>query len=194
MMQFGAANTIEMLARNAENASSIAAAGAIPLLVQLLDPGDGPPALMQGTAAQTLGYLAVNAEDAVTIVDAGAVPLLVQLLKPGPRVDVQQVATGALAHLGTNAEVAQRSAVEALSGLAANAENAVTIASSGAIPPLAQLLRNNATKDVAARALEAIRRGIAANRAAVAAAKASADVAHEMEGLGIDIPSDVQTS
>jgi hypothetical protein len=58
-----------------------------------------------------------------------------------------------------------------------------TPASAGAIPPLAQLLRgdaDNETKAVAEEALEYIRRGIGAkNRAAVAAAKASADMVQD---------------
>jgi hypothetical protein len=48
------------------------------------------------------------------------------------------------------------------------------------------------TKANAEKALKAIRNGIAANRAA--AAKASADVVQEMEALGVDSPSDAQTS
>jgi hypothetical protein len=132
-------------------------------------------------AAATLHYLAVNAEDAVTIASAGAIPLLVQLLKPGTRDDVQHNAAGAL------------------SRIAANSENAVTITivTAGAIPLLAQLLRSGAdndTKAAASLALEAIRRGVAANRAAVAAAKASADVAHAMERLGVDSSSDALSS
>jgi hypothetical protein len=154
-VQVCAANAISVLARNVENASSISAAGAIPRLVQFLDPGDGPPALMQGMAAATLGRLSVHAEDAVTIAAAGAIPLLVPL-KPGPRAEVQNAAF-------------------ALWRLAANSENAVTIAAAGAIPPLAQLLRSDADdaiKSIAASALETIRTGIAKNRAAVAAATA----------------------
>jgi hypothetical protein len=111
---------------------------------------------MQGMAAATLGRLSVHAEDAVTIAAAGAIPLLVPL-KPGPRAEVQNAAF-------------------ALWRLAANSENAVTIASAGAIPPLAQLLRSDAddkTKTAASLALEAIRRGVAANRAAAAAAAKS---------------------
>jgi hypothetical protein len=91
----------------------------------------------------------------------------------------------------------QKWAARALQRLAADSENAVTIASSGAIPPLAQLLKSGADDDiklVATGALEAIRNGIAANRAAVAAAKASADMAHAMEGLGVDNPSGAHTS
>jgi hypothetical protein len=125
-----------------------------------------------------LGCLAVNAEDAATITSAGAVPLLVQLLKPGPQVP----------------DVPLRAA-HVLCRLAANAETAVIIAAAGAIPLLAQLLKpgsDDATKAVATQALEALRKGVAVNRAAVAAAKAaSAEMVQAMEGLGVDSSSDV---
>jgi hypothetical protein len=140
---------------------------------------------MQEMAATTLGDLALNAEDAVTIASAGAIPLLVQLLKPGTRDGVQ----------GRRSTVGRAAGVLML--LAANSENAVTIASAGAIPPLAQLSRSGPDDDiklVATRALEAIRNGIASNRAAVAAAKASATMVQEMDALGVDSPSDAQTS
>jgi hypothetical protein len=174
MVQVYAVNVAMALAAIRENAAHIAAAGAIPLLVQFLDPGDGPPAMMQGMAAETLGRIAANAENAVTIASAGAIPLLVQLLKPGS--EMQQNAAGALQILA-----------------AANAENAVTIAAGGAIPALAQLLRSDAGDDAktnATQALEAIRSGIAKDRAA----KASADMVQAMKGLGVDSPSDAQTS
>jgi vacuolar protein 8 len=231
VVQVAAVSAALALAANTENAAQLAAAGAITLLVQFLDPGDGPPALMQGMAADTLGSVAKNAEDAVTIVDAGAIPLLVQLLKPGSPGDVQGCAVRALgvlaasgnsetvAHIAANGAITllvqfldpklqisirngtpermQQCAAAAVAILAlANSENAVTIAAAGAIPPLAQLSRIGAednTKAAAAHALEAIRRGIVANRAAVAAARASADTAQAMEGLGVDSPSDAQS-
>jgi hypothetical protein len=62
LVQVAAVGAIGIIARHAGNAASIAAAGAIPLLVQFLDPGDGPPALMQGVAAETLRFLTVNAD------------------------------------------------------------------------------------------------------------------------------------
>jgi hypothetical protein len=89
--------------------------------------------------------------------------------------------------------------------LATHSENAVTIATAGGamtlnpavFPPLAQLLfRSGADDDikaVAVDALEAIRKGVAENRAAAGAAKASADVVQAMERLGVDSPSDVQS-
>jgi hypothetical protein len=176
MVQVYATNAIMYLVEIAEHLASISAAGAIPLLVQFLDPGDGPPAFMQEMAADTLGTLAFNAEDAVTIVGFGAVPLLVHLLGPGSLSGVHG------------------SAARAVGILAENSENAVTIAASGAIPLLAQLLRNDDTKNIAAKALQAIRRGFAVNRAAVAAAKASAAMVQEMEALGVASPSDARTS
>jgi hypothetical protein len=191
MAQVFAVDAILNLTQKAEAASSIAASDAIPLLVQLLDPGDGPPAMMQGTAAAVLRNLAENSEDAaVTIAAAGAIPLLVQLLKPGSGCRQESLMSS-----GELDVVIQTKAAGALYYLAANSENAVTIAAAGAIPPLARLSRSDAddvTKAAAAGALEAIRKGIAENRAAVAAAKASADLGQEMDGLGVDGPSDLQ--
>jgi hypothetical protein len=79
LVQVSAVGTLLGLAPNSENAALIAAAGAIPLLVHFLDPGDGPPAMMQGYAAEALGRLAVSAGDAATIAASCAIPLLVQL-------------------------------------------------------------------------------------------------------------------
>jgi hypothetical protein len=177
VVQVYATSALSSLATNVENAAHIVSAGAIPRLVQFLDPGDGPPAVMQGIAASTLGLLAVRSGDyAATIASAGAIPLLVQLLKPGSPAGMRY------------------SAALVLAKIASNAENAVTTASAGAIPPLAELLRSGAdeTKGVAAAALEAIRNGISENRAVAAAAKASEDMAQAMEGLGVESPSDAQ--
>jgi hypothetical protein len=76
-VQVAAAMAIMGLARHTLVAPRIVAAGAIPLLVQLLDPRDGPPAGMQKMAAGALCRLAVNAADAAIISGAGAIPLLV---------------------------------------------------------------------------------------------------------------------
>jgi hypothetical protein len=82
-----------------------------------------------------------------------------------------------------------------LQRLAAPSENAVTIVTAGAIPLLAQsrIGADDDTKAAATRALETIRSGIAANRAAAAAAKASADMVQAMKGLGVDSPPGAQT-
>jgi hypothetical protein len=130
-------------------------------------------------ALRTLWCLSHNSKNAVAISTAGAVPLLVQLLKPGFPSGVQLSAAETLGHIAF-----------------ANAEDAITIAAAGAVSPLAQLMRrsDDETKYVAADALEYIRRGIAKNRAAAAAAKASAAVVQEMDSLGVDGPSDMQTS
>jgi hypothetical protein len=99
-------------------------------VVQFLDPGDGPPAIMQGMAAQALGCLAANAEDAVTTVALGVIPLLVQFLKP--------VSPGPVSYAHATEDLPAHAAVS-LWRLAAYSENAVTIASAGAIPLLVQL-------------------------------------------------------
>jgi hypothetical protein len=100
--------------------ASIAAAGAIPLLVQLLVPGT--PGEVQEVAAGLLCDLALMAENAVDVVTAGAIPRLVQLLAPDSPVQVQ------------------RKAAEALSNLAQRTADMETIVGGGAIPRLVQLL------------------------------------------------------
>ncbi|KAG1658547.1 hypothetical protein FOA52_004574 [Chlamydomonas sp. UWO 241] len=67
---------------------TIVAAGAIPLLVQLLGPG--PPPAAQWEAAGTLMSLASQASVVTSglIIAADAIPLLVQLLGPGPEADL----------------------------------------------------------------------------------------------------------
>jgi hypothetical protein len=99
---------------------AIAAAGAIPQLVQLLGPGSTHD-LQQGAAAAltNLGYQ--NDVNKAAIASAGAIPPLVQL-RSGSPADVQEAA------------------VRALVSLSYHDDNAVTIAASGAIPSLVQLL------------------------------------------------------
>jgi hypothetical protein len=179
MVQCHAVSLTSILALNTEIAARIAAAGAIPLLVQFLDPGDGPPVRMQGMAAQALAGIAENGKDAITVASAGAIPLLVQLLKPGALTGVQRSAPCWCA-------------AWALCNLAANSDRAASIATAGAILPLVQLSRSgadDAIKHIATDALEAIRKGVAENRAA-AAAKGRADVVQAMEELGVGSPSD----
>ncbi|KAG1669985.1 hypothetical protein FOA52_016246 [Chlamydomonas sp. UWO 241] len=143
--------------------------------------------------AGALKVLAANTETdetAVMIAAAGAIPPLVKMLKlpseyHGPA-DPVPVTSGQM----------QQTAAAALLVLARTAENAVAIVAAGAIPLLVQLSRSDADADTqaaAADALEAIRSGVAKNRAAIAAAKASADIVHKMERLGVGNPSDVQT-
>jgi hypothetical protein len=70
------------LARNVDIGATIAAAGAIPLLVQLLvQLVPGSSALVQVVGA--LRELVRSVDIALTIAAAGAIPPLVQLLAPG---------------------------------------------------------------------------------------------------------------
>ena len=80
------------LAVDAEDCNTIAAAGAIPLLVQLLTEGRDSA---KEQAAGALGNLTANAENQKTIAVAGAIPLLVQLLSEG-RDGAKEHAAGAL--------------------------------------------------------------------------------------------------
>ena len=66
------------LARNSENKVSIAAAGAIPLLVVLLQSGTE---VAKGNATAALWNLSTNVDNRVSIAVAGAIPLLVALLQ-----------------------------------------------------------------------------------------------------------------
>jgi predicted metalloprotease with PDZ domain len=161
-MQVNAASALYIISMVDENRGPIAAAGAIPPLVQLLSTSRS----VTRSATGALRNLAQDADIAVTIAAAGAITPLVVLLG-ATDVMVQQSAAGALRNL---ARVA-----------------AVTIAAAGAIPPLAQLSRSDTTTVAAAAgaALDAIRAGIAANRAAVAAARASAELVQAMEGAHI---------
>ncbi|KAG1667241.1 hypothetical protein FOA52_009806 [Chlamydomonas sp. UWO 241] len=141
---------------------AIAAAGAIPPLVQLLRAGCS---VVQLHAATSLANLALIADSQVAIADAGAVPPLVKLLGPASSAEVQEAAAAALGNLaqqhagnfdtiaaagdvpllvqllgpGSSAKV-QATAAVTLGNLALNAENVVTIAAAGAIPPLVLML------------------------------------------------------
>jgi HEAT repeat protein len=110
---------------------TIAAAGAITFLVQLLG---GSPDGVRKAASSALAGLADDANNCITIGDAGAIPILVQLLGPGSATEVQQNAAETLSRLAAgrpapgpqpaNAENAKRRA------------NAFIIAAAGAIPLL----------------------------------------------------------
>ncbi|KAG1666984.1 hypothetical protein FOA52_004267 [Chlamydomonas sp. UWO 241] len=166
-MQGKAALALAVLTRY--DAAIIAAAGAIPPLVQLL--GSGYLAVVQQMAAQALWNLTLNDDNKVTIAGSGAIPPLVQLL--GSR---------------SPAKVQHRAAL-ALSSLARIANNAVTIAAAGAIPPLAQLLGSSSPANVqkaAAWALSALGDSSADIRAAIDAAEASANTLQQMKALGLD--------
>ncbi|KAG1675581.1 hypothetical protein FOA52_014169 [Chlamydomonas sp. UWO 241] len=157
-----------ILSENADNVATIAAAGAIPSLVQLLKATSA--AEVQLSAAGALHNLAQNADNQVMIAAAGSIPPLVQLL-------------GTISPSGV-----QRNAAATLMILSADADNQVTIAAAGAIPPLVLLLRpgsDDLLKEVATRALETLGHSNTKNRAAVAVAGASAgvDVLEKMERL-----------
>ncbi|KAG1667909.1 hypothetical protein FOA52_013670 [Chlamydomonas sp. UWO 241] len=66
------------MAHNNQNKITIAAAGAIPRLVRLLEAGSPPS--VQGNAARALAMLALNAANAATIAGAGAINPVVQLM------------------------------------------------------------------------------------------------------------------
>ncbi|KAG1653692.1 hypothetical protein FOA52_006415 [Chlamydomonas sp. UWO 241] len=101
-----------------EARNAVAAAGAIPALVRLLDPKS--TAYVQTAAARALGKLAFNHTlNRAIISAAGAIPTLVQLLGPELSADVQYTAAGALRDL--SAGHAQNQAAITGSGAAAGA-------------------------------------------------------------------------
>jgi hypothetical protein len=94
MMQGMAAETLGSLAYDAEDAVTIASAGAIPLLVQLLKPG--PRADVRKVAAGALCNLAANSDNAASIATAGAILPLAQLARSDADDDTKAVAAKAL--------------------------------------------------------------------------------------------------
>jgi hypothetical protein len=119
-------------------AVAIAAAGAVPLLVQLLGPGSSEN--VQLHAAGVLATIAgTNAENAVAAVDAGAVLLLVQLLGTGKTALAQQNAAGTLLNVARNAK-----------------SSVAIITAAGAIPALVQLRRSATSDDLMLVASQAL--------------------------------------
>jgi hypothetical protein len=96
-MQASAANALDDMSQEGghEARAAIAAAGAIPALVQLLA-SDSPE--VQVTTTSALSSLARGPPQQSAIAAAGAIPLLVQLLG-STDADVREVATDALLHL-----------------------------------------------------------------------------------------------
>lgn len=123
----------DMATVSAENRAMIAAAGAIPPLIHLLQQGG---ANEQIQAAAALKWLAIEGENKTTIAAAGAIPVLVQLLDSDTAGVVEQAA-------------------DALKQLAVDAENKKIIAAVGAIPLLVKLLSHD-TAGVVEQAADAI--------------------------------------
>ncbi|KAG1656168.1 hypothetical protein FOA52_008707 [Chlamydomonas sp. UWO 241] len=89
----------------------------------------------------------------------------------------------------SSTEETQASTSEALLRLAFNGETAAIIAAAGAIPRLVQLLgpgSYDVTKQVALQALQVLRDSNADNRAAIAAAGATANLLQEMQAQSIE--------
>ncbi|KAG1674399.1 hypothetical protein FOA52_012926 [Chlamydomonas sp. UWO 241] len=134
---------------------NIAAAGAIPRLVQLLGPHS--TATVQRAAASALCSLAYGHTENQSAI-AGAIPRLVQLLGCGSAENVQVASAQALANLA-----------------AWHAVNQSKIVASGAVPTLVQLLGPESSEDVqqaAADALSDLAASHADNQAAITAAGA----------------------
>ncbi|KAJ8599422.1 hypothetical protein CTAYLR_008006 [Chrysophaeum taylorii] len=157
------ARVLSQLACNDENKKTIAKAGAIPVLVKLVEGGNDNDAAREW-AAGTLQDLAVNDENKISIANAGAIPVLVKLAKDGTD-GAKTRATGALLNLACNSEnqiaianagaipvlielaeggndAARENAAGAMGNLAVNAENQIAIAKAGAIPVLVKLTKD----------------------------------------------------
>jgi len=144
-----------------EHRNWIARAGAIPLLVDLLQSGG------EGTrwAAAALADLACkNADNTVAIAAAGGIAPLVELVRSG-RADAKASAAGALGNL------------------ACNDDNKVAIAAAGGIAPLVEVVRSGCAraKNSAANALQNLAYYNPDNEVAIAAAGAIAPLVALMQ-------------
>ncbi|KAG1659192.1 hypothetical protein FOA52_005670 [Chlamydomonas sp. UWO 241] len=74
---------------------TIAAAGVIPRLVEMLGPGSATDK-QSNASASALAFLALNPWIAFAIAAAGAIPLLVQQLQPGSPAEMRRCAARAL--------------------------------------------------------------------------------------------------
>ncbi|KAG1667949.1 hypothetical protein FOA52_008321 [Chlamydomonas sp. UWO 241] len=151
-MQQNATGALGILSEDSENAATIAAAGAIPLLVRLL--GAGSPAAVQQGAAGALRTLSKHTENVATIAAAGAIPLLVQLLGTGSEAGAQQSAAGVLSRIVLvegSAPIARGVYIPS-----AATENVATIVAAGAVPLLVQLLRPRSGADTQLTATDAL--------------------------------------
>ncbi|KAG1676481.1 hypothetical protein FOA52_002301 [Chlamydomonas sp. UWO 241] len=128
-VQENAAGALMNLALDAGLKVTIAAAGAIPPLVQLLGSGS-PPGVQEAATGVLMTLMTQNTVNQVAMAAAGAIPSLVRLLGAGSPAGVQEWT------------------LVALSCLAENADNQVTIAAAGAIPPLVQLLGSGPPADM----------------------------------------------
>jgi hypothetical protein len=101
MVQAEAVQALRWLAIPAVNKVSLAAAGAVPALVQTLK---AESSAMQETAATALACMALGKDNGVSKATRGAIPCLVQLLaSAAPR--VQEAAAGALQNIASHQTV-----------------------------------------------------------------------------------------
>ena len=146
---------------NSANKVSIARAGAIPPLVQLLGSGSSSSEPARLYAAHTLRNLAAdNGTNSVSIAGAGAIPLLVQLLGSSSNEAVREAAVCALGTLANNTEANRISILD-------------SIARARTIPALVYLLgssNSKAAREHAATALNYLAAQNDANRVSIAAA------------------------
>ncbi|KAG1665297.1 hypothetical protein FOA52_015874 [Chlamydomonas sp. UWO 241] len=162
-MQAGAAYALGEFCVDGEDTemqNAIAAAGAIPSLVQLL--GRDVSTEVQAAAARAVGVLAGgHAQNQVAIAAAGAIPPLLELLGPASSAGVLAEASDALRSLASN-----------------YALNQAAIVASGVIPALVRLLEHaddehdahRYVQAAAACAMRALAEGNAQGEAAISAA------------------------
>ncbi|KAG1675652.1 hypothetical protein FOA52_002361 [Chlamydomonas sp. UWO 241] len=161
-----------------QNADSIAAAGAIPPLVQML--GTHSPPEVQAPAAACLARLVEVPDIAYDVAKAGAIPRLVRLLGDSSQETRESVAfalvnlstrqaghqhefheSGALPGLvalleASNSAQLKMSGCATLGNLALNAKAPGAVRAAGAIPPIVRLLRASTPPEVLLHAARAV--------------------------------------
>ncbi|KAG1663538.1 hypothetical protein FOA52_003166 [Chlamydomonas sp. UWO 241] len=137
---------------NAQNRTAIAAAGAIPALVQLLQDTNTFDGATEALACLADGHAQNQADIAAA---AGAIPALVKLLQHNNSIGVRGSAASTLGSLA-----------------AGHAQNQTAIAAAGAIPVLVYMRDDEhvCVQEAAARALHDLADGHARNQGAIAAA------------------------
>ena len=154
--------------RKVTAAESIVALGAIPLIVAVIEDGSGDGAVQ---AAGALRNLSDIDKLRLEIVKAGGIPPLLAVLSAGP------------------SDVAKEHAAAALGNLAIERETKVAIAKAGGVAPLLALEQDGSaeSKAMATLALKRLTWDNVENEAAVAAARATAEIAaHKAKTIALE--------
>ena len=170
-------NALGNIARSGAHTAAVVEAGAVPVLVSMLQGGEGG---LQKAAADTLSIISQSHRHTSVVVAAGAVPVLVSILQAGNE-DLRQIATDAISNIVQNQEhigavVAagvlpvlvshlqschdglKELATIATKSIARNHTYSSAVVDAGAVPVLVSLLKgpNEELSEVAADALKEI--------------------------------------